>query len=327
MIALTDHTGLICGFAIYPSGTQAVAWGEMDKALASRSGVVWLHFNLTDARAREWVDACEHLPRRARDVLLADDRHVRIDPVGEGIAGVVGDLHHDLHTEADEVGLLHFYVDDHCVISARRLPLKAVDQLRHAVADGMKVRRPIDLIIALFHYIASALDGAMDRLGEQLDDVEDPILTGQIADKSAELGRCRRLTARIRRHLLPQKHALMALVTRLPEWVEEPEAGRLRKAVERLEALSHDLDLIQERARLLQDELSSRLAEETNRNLYVLSIVTVIFLPMTLVSGIFGMNLGGMPGLQSDAGFWWGMALIAVVAVVTTMVLRRMRLV
>ena len=90
-----------------------------------------------------------------------------------------------------------------------------------------------------------------------------------------------------------------------------------RNAIERLSALGHDLDLVQERARLLGDQLSGRLMEATNRNLYVLSIVTTIFLPMTLVTGIFGMNLGGLPEQQDPLGFWYGMAIMAALGVGT----------
>ena len=60
-----------------------------------------------------------------------------------------------------------------------------------------------------------------------------------------------------------------------------------------------------ERAKLLQEELASRLAENTGRNLYVLSILTAVLLPMTLVTGIFGMNVAGLPGLSSQTSFWW----------------------
>jgi zinc transporter len=72
-----------------------------------------------------------------------------------------------------------------------------------------------------------------------------------------------------------------------------------------------------ERAKLLQEELASRLAESTGRNLYVLSILTAVLLPMTLVTGIFGMNVGGLPGLHGPGAFWWVMLLIFASGAVT----------
>jgi len=75
-----------------------------------------------------------------------------------------------------------------------------------------------------------------------------------------------------------------------------------------VEESSHQLDA----AKLLQEELSARDAESTGRNLYVLTIYTAAFLPMTLISGIFGMNLQGMPWSDNPAGFWWVIAMILV---------------
>ncbi len=74
---------------------------------------------------------------------------------------------------------------------------------------------------------------------------------------------------------------------------------------------------VSKRAKLLQEELAARNAEETNRNLFILSIVTTIFLPMTLITGIFGMNVAGLPGLEDILAFWWvmlGMAAVALIA-------------
>jgi zinc transporter len=119
---------------------------------------------------------------------------------------------------------------------------------------------------------------------------------------------------------------LTSLAVRIPNWVDERNAAALRTAIERLTALGHDLDLVQERARLVGDQLSARLMEDTNRNIYILSIVTAVFLPMTLITGIFGMNLGGMPGQSHPFGFWYGMALMVVLGLGTAYLLRRFRI-
>ena len=131
------------------------------------------------------------------------------------------------------------------------------------------------------------------------------------------------MAVRLRRHMVPQQHALVGLLSRLPAWVEQPEAARLGDAIERLGALGHDLDLVQERARLRQEQAAARLMKATNRNLSILSIV----LPITLVSGNFGMNFGGLPALQDAMGFWYGIGLMVVVALVSVSLLRRLRMV
>ncbi|QZO01045.1 hypothetical protein K6K41_05505 [Chenggangzhangella methanolivorans] len=112
-----------------------------------------------------------------------------------------------------------------------------------------------------------------------------------------------------------------------PKWAPEDDVAALRDAVARIDSVGHDLDLAQERARQLQDERAAILAEITNRNLYVLSIVTAVFLPMTLVTGVFGMNVGGVPGVESPHGFLWTMVLMAGTGLATYVFLKVTRIV
>jgi zinc transporter len=89
--------------------------------------------------------------------------------------------------------------------------------------------------------------------------------------------------------------------------------------------LIQDLELVQERARLLQEEIAARLQETVNRNLYVLSIVTTFFLPVTLITGIFGMNVGGMPWTQEPIGIWWVLLIMSITAAMTFGALQRQK--
>jgi len=318
---------LVSGFVLRADRPlQAVSWDDMGSALDCDDGMVWLHFDLSDARSQRWLAACERIPQSARDVLLASDNRVRLESTGNGLVGVLGDLHHDFHHDPSEVSVLRLYLDDRCLISARRRPLKAVDGLRRAVSEGLRVERPVSLIIHLLNDLADALGAITLELAESIDTLEDRILAGRIEDRGGELGRLRRLAARLRWHIVPQRHALIRLLDSLPSWLSKPDLHGLRRAIERLEAVSHDLDLVQERARLLQDELGTHQREVTNRNVYVLSMVTAIFLPITLITGIFGMNVGGLPGVQEPDGFWWVILGMAGTVVATLLILRWKRL-
>jgi zinc transporter len=286
-----------------------------------------LALNLTDARTTSWIAACERIPAAARRLLVGTDQHTRLDSAADGIVGVINDLHHDFHAAPSELGVLRFYLDRQCLISARRHPLRSVDHLRQTLNSGLAVERPIGLVTHLLQHLGETFGGLVGELDERVDAIEEAILGARFDEQGAELGQLRRLVARLRRQMVPQRHALTSLLHRLPAWVEEGEAAKLRHAIERLDALTHDLELIQERARLLNDELTSRVGEATSRNLYLLSIVTVIFMPLTFITGIFGMNLAGMPGAGDGNGFWWGLALMAVIAAVTFFLLKRLNLI
>jgi Mg2+ and Co2+ transporter CorA len=145
-----------------------------------------------------------------------------------------------------------------------------------------------------------------------------------VPDERQRVARVRRTVVRLHR----QVASFRALLGRFEASDEEARSVKLEIAterlVQRLDALDQEVIAAQERARLLQDEISARLSEESARNLNALSILTALFLPATLVTGIFGMNTTGLPFSDSGHGTVWAVALGALAAGVTYWVLRRM---
>jgi zinc transporter len=116
---------------------------------------------------------------------------------------------------------------------------------------------------------------------------------------------------RFRRHLHANRGALSHLRS-FGAHDGSQQLNPLRQALEHLDGVASDLDLIHERVRLLQEEVANLLAEATNRNLYVLSIVTTALLPGTLLTGFWGMNVGGLPWADDAHGILWtGLSVLA----------------
>lgn len=327
---MDDFAGprLICGFSASASGeTRRLRWDELDSALADESGFSWVHLDVADIRVQSWLSQQPSLPVQAKRTLLGEDRLVRFKEAGrQGLSGVLSDLHHDFDDDPSAVGELRVYFDERRVVTARRHPLQAVDRLRRTMERGHCDIRPLSLVAQLLLHLSDAFVELVQDATEDLDAVEAAILD-DAAKGAADLGRVRRLLARLRRHLGPQRLALGRLAARPPLWASPEDANALRDAVARLDSVGHDLELAQERARQLQDERAATLAEITNRNLYVLSIVTAVFLPMTLVTGVFGMNVGGLPGVESAHGFLWTLVLMGATGLATYIFLRVARIV
>jgi zinc transporter len=337
-IGPADQHGLLCGFRLKPgAAAEALEWESLDRtevglALAVRDGEVagdgasrgsglWLHFNLTDARARSLL-AGSALPEQARETLLDGTPHIAVTPAGNGLAGVLGDLQYDLADEDAGIGLVQFYVDEHCLITARRHPLKALNRLRRDLQEGLRLDGPAHLLIHLMEHLADSFADVTTGVLEEVDRIEDRILDGWYGDGSSELGRSRRLMARLRRHMAAQRLAVRGTLARLPDWWRKIDRARLRQTSERIDAIAQDLELVQERARLLQDELQGHLGEATRRNLYFLSVLSAIFLPLTLITGVFGMNVPALPWLEDPQGFWWVMLTMGITFAIVLLVLR-----
>lgn len=296
-------TGLICGFRFAEDGrAQSLDWNS-SQTLADLPAPAWLHFRQSDTRTQAWIAACESIPADWRELLLETDSRIRIEASPKGFAGVLGDLCYEACTEPEHLGVMRFYVDDRMILTTRLHALKTLDQLRIEIRDGLAIHSPVEVVFRFLEDVADTLTVHATQQSEAVDEVEDLVLKDRSLRESEALGRVRRFLTRLRRQVDAQRHALNQLTHRPPHWFCEPEMAELRRLLERLNAVYLDLESVQERARLLQDEIAGRVANATNRNLYVVSLLTAVFLPITLISGIFGMNVGGLPWENQTGGF------------------------
>jgi zinc transporter len=318
--ALTDDEGLVCAFQLTPF----VHRHDVTLRSAAPEGPMWFHLNLNDARARRWLQDRVALPVEAREMFTSSEPRTHVEVLRDGLVAVLADLDHDFHGGSFGFHHIRVFLDQGQLITGRRHPLRSPDVLRRDLQAGsVQAASPLSLFERLVETLAQSLGGAVAQLSDEVDDVEEQILAGQLKHQGTALGKIRRALAQLRRHLAANRAALTPVPARLPDAYHAQERQDLRQAIERLTAVGHDLELVQERARLLQEEIGNALTEVTNRNLFVLSIVTTILLPVTLITGVFGMNVGGLPWLENTAGFWWVMLVMVTAFIITLTFLRR----
>jgi zinc transporter len=305
---VADSHGLICAFALAP--LVALDRDVLEQFEPERP--IWLHFNLADRRARDWLSDEGNLPKQAREALLEDDAHVHIQTWGSGFAAVLRDIEHRTTGSEARFSTFAVYVDARRIISVRRHPLETFDRLRRELSKGLELPSTVALFEHLVECLAETFEGLVDQLANTVEEAEDTILAGHSKDQGTELRRARWVLARLRREARANRGALARLPAHLPAACGADRQQSLAAAVDRFAGVTQDLELVEERARLMQEEIAGRLGEATNRNLYLLSIVTVALLPITLLTGIFGMNVGGLPWSNDPHGFTHTMLIIGV---------------
>jgi zinc transporter len=322
-----DDESLICGFRIPTDGpARAVSAAEISSSLDAPDGVTWLHFRLSDARAERFLIESGLLPPSLVRRIQEHDAHSLLEGVEEGLVVVVTDFSFEHKEDTGEAAGLWGYATARWFVSARTHALHSADALRLAVRDGLQATGGMDLVTALFELRNGALDEITARLADEVNDIEDEVLRGDIAEERLRLGRARRRCAHIRRHFVPDRNAMGKLLARPPAWLTPTAADRLRSASDDLAHRIDDANELYERAKLLQEELASRLAEKTGDRLYVLSVLSAVVLPMSLITGVFGMNVAGLPGLEGESAFVWTMLLVLGSGAVTLALLRWKRL-
>jgi zinc transporter len=313
--------GLIGAFRFHADGSAVEL--DVEQPIAEDGGWLWLHFNLADARACQFLSTGLELPGQARALLLAAEEHQQLHGHGACIYGVLADLVCGLDGITEEIGFLHFAATESLFVTGRRHQLNAVEATRRALRRGLKLGSPPALLETIAGQIIETLDAYAEDLAGKLDRIEERILLDAGSIDRQTIGSVRRMTVRLHRQLA----ILRSLIHRFEHGMEAPQASVLalqtEKLVQRLDWLDTEIVELRDRARLLQEEILLKDTEQTNRSLHVLATVTTVFLPASLVAALFGMNVGGLPLAEDGGGFLWAMAIIAVASALVYWLLKR----
>lgn len=273
-----------------PDGSQVVASCDSAHEGAFR----WLHFNLADHGSRMWIEQAAMLPPGARELLLATDTHQRALVDGGAACCILHDFERDFDVrDTARIGALRVAVVPDLIVTARRHPLGSADIVAHRIRDGVRIEGPAGALDLLIGALSQNIDTVIRRLSHDVQAAEDAFLEGHHPPTSRALLDIRRRLAQIHRML----DGAQRVFRRLEQDDELPEAlqSTVEKLSQRLQGLDADALGVQGQLRLLRDELDLQSNQRTNQNLYVLSLMTALMLPATLVTGLFGMNTGGLP--------------------------------
>ena len=311
--------GLVSAFRFAAGGSEELA---VDKPITEQpDSWLWLHFNLADARACRFLKAGLSLPAAARELLVSPDEHQQLNVIGGCLYGVFADLVCDLNGLTEEIGFLHFALTERLLVTGRRRSLSAVNVTRKVVRGAVQISTPAALLQILLEQVVDSVDRYADDASAKLDRIEEKILVDDMSEGRRVLGRIRRTAVRLHRQLAILRALMQRLELDLAEKLTLSLAtARLRQ---RLEWLDAEIISLRDRAHLLQEEVTMKTAEQTNRNLHVLAIVTTVFMPASLIAGILGMNVGGLPFVQDGNGFLCSMAILAGSSAIVLWLLKR----
>jgi len=275
----------------------------------------WKNYALANAHARRSIEAHPTLPEPARATLLSPDDPLHIDYNDGWLHGAILDASHKHYAGAGEFGYFRFAFNEVSLVTARRHPLQSVDDVWRMVESRRKsFRRPAELVEAIIVHALERLSREMADLSVELDAIEDNVVGGSWHREGDRLAVSRRKLIHLHRHAAAIRAMFRHLEHLHQDELTQELADMIVRLANRSVALLRESEQMQSRARLLQDEMMARLTAESNRLLYVLSMLTAVLLPMTIISGLFGMNVDGMPFADNPAGFWSISAISALVA-------------
>jgi zinc transporter len=278
-------------------------------------GVLWVHLDVNDDASRLWLAEHGGLDSTIVESLLADETRPRSYSTDNGLLTVLRGVNTNPGEDPEDMVSVRLWIEPDRIISTRRRRLLSIVDTRDSLEKGVGPETSGGFMAALTGRMA-------DRIGDFVDGIEDDVGAAeeQLGNQDQATFRhvisaLRRKIASVRRFLAPQRDALDRLYRQPGLWFSNTEIHDMREEADRITRYLEDLDLARERTMVLREEFLAQLAQEQNSRMYVLSVVAAIFLPLTFVTGLLGMNVGGLPGLESPWGFLGSVVIMITAAV------------
>ncbi len=309
-----------------PRQGEALEGDAIAEALESPD-LAWVHMRAHDPETAAWISSnLGYLDEAIRSALIAEETRPRTVAIGNGLMLILRAVNTNPGEEPGDMVSLRLWVDPARIVSLSRRPITSLQDLAAEVAAGRGPDGPGLFMSRLLSHLNRHMEDALDAIEAETDALEDEVSENPNPRFRERISDARQQVVSFRRYVSPQRDALTALAAARLEWLTKSDRRSLGEAHDRTQRYVEELDAMRDGLALIRDELSHAQAERLNRNLYYLSVISVIFLPLGFLTGLMGINLAGMPGAEWPVAFWTFVGLLVVVIVVQLAILRWLRM-
>ena len=301
-----------------------VPWnGEPVDGSPERDRWTWVHLDANHPGTREWLGSeISHLDAYVLDALLADETRPRMTRVKEGAILILRGANLNEKADPEDMVSIRLWVEKNRVISVRRRRLMAVGDIEERVQSGRGPRDTGEMICLLMECLFKRIEPVLNTLDETTDDIEEALLESADASLRSAIIDVRKQAIMFRRYMVPQREAIDRMRMADLDWIRENHRRQFQENYNHVTRYIEDLDAVRERAQIVKDELANILSDKLNKNMYMLSVIAAVFLPLGFLTGLLGINVGGIPGSENGDAFWIFSGLLVVMACVQVIVFK-----
>ena len=286
-------------------GGREIKWDEAKHWVpASSSEVLWLHLHCGIEGLQDWLQAHFGMTEPTAELMVSNDSRPRSFREGETLVATLRGINLNPGAQPEDMVSMHIWADGTRVVTVRNVPLQTP---RHVLRDIDSGHGPVDagkLITELFEVMIARMSRSIVDMNLRIDELETPSDDGDAENMLSRIADIRRNCLALKRHMSPQHEALEWIARNAPQWFEEHDRREIAETIERLRRYLDDLDISKESAVVLMDDIRGRAIARNEQTTYVLTIFAGLFLPLTFVTGLLGINVGGIPGSNHSFAFW-----------------------
>lgn len=321
-----EDDGLLFGCVLDGQGGARLINWEGIGAWTAQDGPLWLHLERNSDRVHSWLRNESGLTESTINALLADETRPRVFRGKRGLVAILRGVNTNPGKNPADMVTMRFWSEGVRVITLRQRRLQtARDLLTELTETRNGPKTAAQLFERLIGRLTERLAATVTSFNDKLDVLEESFTLSNATAARRQLSDLRHDVVALRRYLSPQREALNSLLMEPPAWLDDQSRLNLRETTDRTLRYVEELDAVRERSMVIKDDIANQLSESSNRTLYVLAIISGIFLPLAFLTGLLGINIGGMPGTENPYAFWIFCALMAALLVIELLIFRKLK--
>ncbi|AXX90966.1 zinc transporter ZntB [Arcobacter suis] len=284
-------------------GAVELSYEELNN-VNTNGKILWAHFDYSSPEAIEWITNKSGIDSIAIDALLTQETRPRTTILNDSLLIALRGVNLNKNSKPEDMVSIRLFISTDLIISTRKRDILSVAEIVDILKKGIGPKSSSEFLTELTYRITARMEDVINQIEDRTDSLEENLMDSVDLKFRNEILSIRRETIILRRYLFPQKEALNKLYSDKITWINEYERIELRETNDQLMRHIEELDTIRDKVSLIQEELSNTLSDQMNKKMYILSIISAIFLPLTFLTGLLGINIGGIPGAQNDNAFY-----------------------
>ena len=298
-----DH--LIYAYRLGPrQQAQALEYPETSVLPESEGSFTWLHMCAMHDETRKFLENHTKLDPIIIDAMLAEQTRPRTLVKEDGILIVLRAMNLNEDQDPDDMISIRIWIDGEKVITTRRRDIRAIDDIVGFIRAGKGPTIPCEFLTMITDRLFERMEPFLIELEDRVSDAEELVAAGHSMDMTNDASLVRKRTTIFTRHIAPQRVVLETLLKARSGWLSEESKEHLVESLDRVTRYVEELHELRDRSQILNEEINSAHGRRLNDITYIFSVAATIFLPLSFLTGLMGINIGGMPGVDSDKAFW-----------------------
>lgn len=262
----------------------------------------WLHLDYAHPASAAWLANTPLLPDLVREALAGESTRPRVSRLGEGALITLRGINFNTDSRPDQLVTFRVYITDKMIVSTRHRKVYSIDEVVNELRNGQGPINSGNWLVEIADALTDHTSEFIEDLHDKIIDLEDALLEQQTPERG-QLALIRKQLIVLRRYMAPQRDVFSRLASERLPWMNDDERRRMQDIADRLGRGLDDLDGSIARTAILSDEITTVMADAMNRRTYTMSLMAMVFLPTTFLTGLFGVNLEGIPGSDSPLAF------------------------